>query len=263
MADKVTLQLANFRSVRDPSIDIAPLTVVYGPNGTGKSSLIYGLLTLNNFLTTPTQAISGLFSYPGISLGGFREVVFNHRERSSVSLSLEVSTADRQTSMFRLVIRDSDGISQVRSTHPDASDEFFGLGVDIAFPYRGNIADSETMIFHDGERQFDENLVWNGLYLSTMLSGASYQRPVADFFEASQLPHGAGERYALCPTSSRFHQPHLQRGVGDTISLNRGRGGLPTCQGRKPSVRSLRVYGRYRQPPSESASSVRHNDFFD
>ena len=31
MSDKYTLQLKNFRSIRDAEIDIAPLTVVYGP----------------------------------------------------------------------------------------------------------------------------------------------------------------------------------------------------------------------------------------
>ena len=53
MSDTYTLELKNFRSIRDVSMDIAPLTVVYGPNGAGKSSLIYGLLTLKNFLTNP------------------------------------------------------------------------------------------------------------------------------------------------------------------------------------------------------------------
>ena len=35
MSDTYTLELKNFRSIRDVSMDIAPLTVVYGPNGAG------------------------------------------------------------------------------------------------------------------------------------------------------------------------------------------------------------------------------------
>ena len=72
MPDTYTLHLKNFRSIRDAKIDIAPLTVIYGPNGTGKSSLIYGLLTLRNFLMKPAQNIPSLFSYPTMSLGGLR-----------------------------------------------------------------------------------------------------------------------------------------------------------------------------------------------
>ena len=86
MSDKYTLQLKNFRSIREAEIDIAPLTVVYGPNGSGKSSLIYGLLTLKNFLTDPNRNMSGLFSYPGISLGGYDDVVFNHIGDESIEV---------------------------------------------------------------------------------------------------------------------------------------------------------------------------------
>ena len=55
MSDKYTLHMENFRSIRDATVEIAPMTVIYGANGTGKSSLIYGLLTLRNFFTNPAQ----------------------------------------------------------------------------------------------------------------------------------------------------------------------------------------------------------------
>ncbi len=90
MSDEYTLQLKNFRSIRDATIDIAPLTVVYGPNGSGKPSLIYGLLTLKNFLTEPNRNLPGLFSYPRIGLVGYDEVVLNHREDDAITTSLSV-----------------------------------------------------------------------------------------------------------------------------------------------------------------------------
>ena len=72
MSDTYTLQYQNFRSLRDAKIDIAPLTVIYGSNGSGKSSMIYGLLTLRNFLTNPNQNGPSLFSYFSIGLGGWQ-----------------------------------------------------------------------------------------------------------------------------------------------------------------------------------------------
>ena len=91
MSDTYTLQLKNFRSIREASVEIAPLTVVYGPNGAGKSSLIYGLLTLKGFLTNPNQNIPSLFNYPTMSLGAFEEVVWNHDIEKRISVELSVS----------------------------------------------------------------------------------------------------------------------------------------------------------------------------
>ena len=91
MSDTYTLELENFRSIGKATVDIAPLTVVYGPNGAGKSSLIYGLLTLKNFLYNPNQNLPSLFSYPTLSLGGFEEVVMGHDKEKLISLTLSVS----------------------------------------------------------------------------------------------------------------------------------------------------------------------------
>ena len=39
MSDTYSLIFRNFRSLQDVTVDIGPLTVVYCPNGSGKSSL--------------------------------------------------------------------------------------------------------------------------------------------------------------------------------------------------------------------------------
>ena len=105
MADAYTLSLQNFRSIKDATIELAPLTVVYGRNGSGKSSLIYGLLTLRNFLTTPGQNLASLFSYPSITLGGWQEVVHRHIQESNMSLSIGVSSTGQLSSAFRFDAR--------------------------------------------------------------------------------------------------------------------------------------------------------------
>ena len=135
MSDKYTLQLKNFRSIRDAEIDIAPLTVVYGPNGSGKSSLIYGLLTLKNFLTEPNRNLPGLFSYPGISLGGFGEVVLGHNEDDTVDVALSIATQERGVSRFTL------SLGQATSKSAICVDEHitksnFDMALNVPLPYR-------------------------------------------------------------------------------------------------------------------------------
>ena len=176
MSDTYTLELKNFRSIRDVSMDIAPLTVVYGPNGAGKSSLIYGLLTLKNFLTNPNQNLPSLFSYPTLSLGGYNEVVSGHDAERTVSLSLSASTPTGRSG-FTLSIGQSGGqstidvraheVEQVSEHH--SLDGKFRSSLDIPFPYPGNQSDTPQveLIDHDGEAfKSAINLTWNGISVS-------------------------------------------------------------------------------------------------
>ena len=142
MSGIYTLQLKNFRSIRDAEIDIAPLTVVYGPNGAGKSSLIYGLLTLKNFLTDPNRNLPSLFSYPGISLGGFDEVVFNHQSDETASISLVVSqfnasVSEIQESKFTMGIAQSGGETAI-SLNGNPLVQPLMMELEIPFPYYVN-----------------------------------------------------------------------------------------------------------------------------
>ena len=180
MSDKYTLGLKNFRSIRDAEIDIAPLTVVYGPrNGSGKSSLIYGLLTLKNFLTNPNQNLPGLFrTYPGLSLGGFTEVVAGHREESAISISLAASgytiTQDFNEEMYKSefsmeaaesggkLLMALDGSPLVRPLN---------MALDVSFPYHGNQSTYGKGLFQygfpdEGIHPVTVDLEWNGIDLN-------------------------------------------------------------------------------------------------
>ena len=133
MSDKYTLHMENFRSIRDATVEIAPMTVIYGANGTGKSSLIYGLLTLRNFFTNPAQNVPSLFSYPTISLGGLREVVRNHAEDVGVVLSLGVS--NHWSSTVTIKIEHSGSVSGVKFIFSDAMAPPVQMSLDIPIPY--------------------------------------------------------------------------------------------------------------------------------
>ena len=164
MSDKYILQLKNFRSIRDAEVEIAPLTVVYGSNGSGKSSLIYALLTLRNFLTNPNQNIPSLFSYPTLSLGGFDEVVSNHTRDRMISLSLAVSAASG-SSEYTLGVGKSGGKAIIKA---DINPHYWGpfdLSLDIAFPYHANQTVSHAIDFSLDTPGFF-GFSWNGIALN-------------------------------------------------------------------------------------------------
>lgn len=175
MPDKYTLGLKNFRSIRNAEVDIAPLTVVYGPNGSGKSSLIYGLLTLKNFLAEPGRDLPGLFSYPGIRLGGLDEVVFKHLGNETIEASLSISVPNWYTARFTLGALESGGKSSIYVREISLEGENrFGISLDIPFPYYIDQSESaETYVAwlgEDGgyEREFRTgiHIGWNGINLN-------------------------------------------------------------------------------------------------
>ena len=185
MSDTYTLHMENFRSIRDATVEIAPMTVIYGANGTGKSSLIYGLLTLRNFFTNPAQNVPSLFSYPTISLGGLREVVRNHVEDAEVSLSLRVR--DKYwSSVVMLSVGQSGGVVGVVFDYPHSLDPSARMSLDIPFPYHGDQQTSGSYILtwappSDESIEAPVEITWNGINLGMGQSGHITDRELLEW----------------------------------------------------------------------------------
>ncbi|HDD35333.1 MAG TPA: ATP-binding protein [Candidatus Desulfofervidus auxilii] len=67
--------------------EVSPLTVLYGPTASGKSSLFYALIILKNFIINPTQHSDGFFDLGFMNLGGFDNCVFNQDKERSIKIS--------------------------------------------------------------------------------------------------------------------------------------------------------------------------------
>ena len=208
MSDTYTLSLKNFRSIHDASIDIAPLTVLYGPNGVGKSSLLYGLLTLRNFLTNPNQNVPNLFSYPTISLGGFNDVVTDHEVERIVSLSLEASVPPG-TAHYVLELGQSGGTSRI-SLSSRGDRYYFDSGLDISFPYPVNQSDVHPVDQMPSKEHMvvDEiNLAWNGLSLGDGGSDPGNQLSVAGLLATGNFPMELARATGFVPLRRGFTTP--------------------------------------------------------
>ena len=208
MPHAYTLSLKNFRSIHDASIDIAPLTVLYGPNGVGKSSLLYGLLTLRNFLTNPNQNVPSLFSYPTMSLGGFNDVVTDHEVERIVSLSLEASVPPG-TAHHVLEIGQSGGTSRVGLSSRNGQ-HYFDSSLEISFPYPVNQSDvrSVDQILTDKHMVVNEiNLSWNGLALSDGGSDPGDQLSVTGLLATGNFPMELARATGFVPLRRGFATP--------------------------------------------------------
>ncbi len=142
-SDGLKLTIRNFRAIRDQTLEIAPITVIYGANGTGKSSILYALLTLRNILLNPNQPVDAFFGYGFLGLGNFKAVVFDHNEQNQIALGIELEGVD-----YTVSIGQNSGEFGLKA-------EGLTVNLSIAFPYPANAYE---------ERYWDKfKIVWNGL----------------------------------------------------------------------------------------------------
>jgi predicted ATPase len=82
------LSIRNFRSIRELNLPVKPLTVIYGQNGSGKSSVMYAPLVLKNIVMNPAQQMVNFFNLNFLNLGGFEQVVRKHKTSESIVISV-------------------------------------------------------------------------------------------------------------------------------------------------------------------------------
>ena len=88
------LHIKNFRSIENLSLQLAPITLLYGHNGTGKSSALYAPLTLKNIVMNPEQFVHNFFQYGFANLGTFQDVIFDHDLNRALELGISLDTCD-------------------------------------------------------------------------------------------------------------------------------------------------------------------------
>ena len=228
MSDTYTISLKNFRSIRDATVDLAPLTVIYGKNGSGKSSLLYGLLTLRNFLSNPNQNMPGLFSYPSIQLGGFNEVVHGHNNRLKADLSVKVSDPEKLSAEYTLSLGEAGGQSRISFDNPalEKGDKQgyswqmpSEMDLDIAVPYSALQHDVNTFAvdaqlvdnrFSDDQPIIRGSLDWNGFLAVAQpdSSASKAQEVVSTLNVRANLPMDIVRQTGFAPLRRGFSRPN-------------------------------------------------------
>jgi len=83
-------RVENFKSLVDTGlIDIAPLTVFIGSNGTGKSSVLQPLLALAQTLTNSRDEVGFLPNGEYLKLGNYDDFVFQHDSKRKIIIYFE------------------------------------------------------------------------------------------------------------------------------------------------------------------------------
>lgn len=152
MIDKITIK--NFRSIEEAEVALSRITVLYGPTSSGKSSLLYALMVLRNFVLEPSRQADGLFDLKFINLGGFEACVFNHDLAKTVEISVRYKNGIAEASYGISFSKTSCEISQILNS--------FQMTGKVSVPYPLN----QTFPFTYKQDEDEYTVNWNGITCS-------------------------------------------------------------------------------------------------
>lgn len=149
-----SFRVTNFRSIKNQEVKIAPLTVIYGHNSAGKSSLLYSLCILRNIVLNPNQQPLAFFNLTFANLGDFEKVIFDHKKGNFIVFENEVIKNSTKL-RYEVSIRETEGKFTLKADGKIKAE----FTVAVSFPYPLNQRDQKTIEL-DGKLF---NVAWNGI----------------------------------------------------------------------------------------------------
>lgn len=192
------LSVKNFRSIESAEVRIAPLTILFGPTSSGKSSLFYAVMTVRNFLANANQAPDAFFNLGFLNLGGFEACVFDHQTSKTISIAAEFANSESGSYGVGLRKADADILARV---------EKFKMSAKVPIPYGLN--QTWPFEYEAGGTNFTVN--WNGIAATVAPKAAATPSTQAAAIEvAGQLnaPVEALKRIDICPHRRGFFKPN-------------------------------------------------------
>jgi hypothetical protein len=143
------LELENFKGVGARTrIELAPVTLLFGANNVGKSTILHSLLFVHEVLRSGSADVDRTeLGHEALELGGFARIVHRHDKERSIHVRVEFDTGN---SVNRLG-RDLEGFS-----FPDLDDSITTAWVEFRAAHRQGSAVVEAITIGSG----DEPLVW-------------------------------------------------------------------------------------------------------
>lgn len=148
------LYLSNFRRISKSELELAPITILTGANNSGKSSILYSLLTLRNVVSNANQPLDSLFNFVFLNLGGFKEVVSLKDEDRTIRIRIE-NTHEQAVLQYGLEFgKEQSGFDLNVAKPYDIS-----LRLPVTFPYASSASTGVELKQEFGSAKIS----WNGL----------------------------------------------------------------------------------------------------
>ena len=98
-----SIELENFKCFGERvKIPLAPITLIYGQNSAGKSSILQALYALKQTLVLAPPSVPLLLRSDGglIDLGGFADVVHDHQVNTAVGIGVRLAKNEKESNIL-------------------------------------------------------------------------------------------------------------------------------------------------------------------
>jgi energy-coupling factor transporter ATP-binding protein EcfA2 len=191
------MQVRNFRSIEGAEMDFGPITVLFGPTSSGKSSLLYSLLVLRSFTLNPNQSADGLFNLGFLDMGGFDACVFNHIDPGVIEVNASFDT-ERGAGSYGI---------RLRKNEAEIATRVDGLKMTTQVPVPYGAGTSWAHEYIKDDEAFTVN--WNGFASSVVPKSGDPEHLVSsiELSERVNSPAEALKRVDVCPHRRGFYKP--------------------------------------------------------
>jgi len=146
--------LKDFRGIKEQEINLGKISILTGPNNSGKSTVIYGLLTLKNIILNSNQSLDSFLNLGFLSLGGFTQAVYFKEENRQISLGIATEANDISSEYHATLGKKASSLS-VQALSPLE----VKVDLDVTFPYAANASKGVELSSEYGKI----NITWNGI----------------------------------------------------------------------------------------------------
>ncbi len=187
------LSVENFRSIQKCDVDLAPITVFFGPTSAGKSTLFYSLLVLRNFVLTPNTALDGLFNLGFQNLGGFEACIFDHAISKTINVAAHFANRSYGVNLGK------------QSAVIAARSEVIEMQATVPIPYAANQSFAST--YSENDEEFAINTNGFASTVSAKSGTPEAQAKAVSIAEALNFPVEAIKKVDVCPHRRGFFKP--------------------------------------------------------
>ncbi len=201
------LCLENFRAIAKKDLELGKITVLTGPNNSGKSSVIYALLALKNLVLNPNQSLDGFLNLGFLNLGGFAQTVHLKKESLDIGLTIEVSRNGAHA-QYSVSLGKKKSELRLRTSKPIQ----LSLDLEVTFPYSASQSTGTEI-----KRPFGVvKITWNGI--SSTVHVTPIVSKLQNVNENNNLPDGESDENTTSELPSEISEKDTTEALCKALS---------------------------------------------